>query len=193
MPTEIRPLTADRWEDLAGLFGENGAYSGCWCMWFRETSREFSERGNAGNRRALQEIVHQGRVPGLLAYRAGRPVGWCSVAPRGEFGRLNRSPILKPVDEQPVWSVVCFFVDRAQRGQGVAEELLRAAVDHAARQGARLVEAYPVDTSGRKFRSADLYTGTVDLFRAAGFTEVARRSKAVPSCATGSATANLRF
>jgi GNAT superfamily N-acetyltransferase len=180
MPTDIRPVTADRWEDLVGLFGKNGAYSGCWCMWFRETSREFSERGNAGNRRALHEIVHQGRVPGLLAYRAGRPVGWCSVAPRGEFGRLNRSPTLKPVDEQPVWSVVCFFVDRAHRGQGVAEELLETAVNYAARRGARLVEAYPVDTSGRKYRPADLYTGTVDLFGAAGFTEVARRSEARP-------------
>ncbi|MGH8935165.1 MAG: GNAT family N-acetyltransferase [Acidimicrobiia bacterium] len=178
--TEIHPVTAERWDDLVGLFGESGAYSGCWCMWFRETSREFSERGNAGNRRALQDLVHQGRVPGLLAYREGRPVGWCSVATRGEFGRLNRSPTLKPVDDRPVWSVVCLFVDRAHRRLGVAEELLRAAVDYAARRGARLVEGYPVDPSGRKFRSAHLYTGTVDLFRAAGFTEVARRSEARP-------------
>lgn len=180
MATEVHPLTPERWNELVVLFGEKGAYSGCWCMWFRETSREFSERGNAGNRQALQEIVRQGRVPGLLAYRDGRPVGWCSVAPRGEFGRLNRSPTLKPVDDRPVWSVVCFFVERPHRRRRVAEDLLRAAVDYAARRGARLVEAYPVDTSDRKFRSADLYTGTVDLFRAAGFTEVARRSEARP-------------
>jgi hypothetical protein len=115
-------VTPDRWDDLVALFGENGAYANCWCMWWRKSGAEFSRgvrnRG-AGNRRAMNRLVQDGRVPGLLAYREGRPVGWVSVAPREEFGRIQRSPTLKPVDDKPVWSIVCFFMHRGEREKGV--------------------------------------------------------------------------
>jgi hypothetical protein len=32
MPTEVYPVTADRWPDLEALFGPKGRYAGCWCM-----------------------------------------------------------------------------------------------------------------------------------------------------------------
>ena len=79
------------------------------------------------------------------------------------------------MDSEPVWSIVCFFIHRAARRQGVASTLLRAAIEHAGRQGARVVEAYPVATSGRA-SSGSIYTGTLAMFEAAGFREVARRS-----------------
>src|SRR5688572_707389 len=92
---EARPLTADRWGDLVTLFGERGASSGCWCMWWRVTAQRFNRDAGDGLRRALHELVDEGRGPGLLGYADGRPVGWCSVAPREEFGRLQRSPKLR--------------------------------------------------------------------------------------------------
>ncbi|HEV8682136.1 MAG TPA: GNAT family N-acetyltransferase [Actinomycetota bacterium] len=175
---EIRPVTAGRWDDLVELFGERGAYANCWCMWWRVSGSDF-DRGirkrGGGNRRALKGLVAEGRVPGLLAYRNGRPVGWVSVAPREEFGRLQRSPTLKPLDDQPVWSIVCFFMDRGERGQGVGTALLEAAVRHAAERGATIVEGYPVDPADRPISNADAYTGVVSMFRRAGFREVARR------------------
>lgn len=177
---EIHPVTPDRWGDLEALFGESGAYSGCWCMWFRLTSRQFAEGAGAGNRRALRALVEEGRVPGLLGYRDGRPVGWVSVGPREEFGRIERSPILKRVDDRPVWSVVCFFVDREHRGIGVAEDLLQAAVDYARRHGAEALEAYPVDTTGRRIPDPSAFTGPAGMFAALGFREVARRSERRP-------------
>jgi len=149
-------------------------------MWFRESAADF--RGNAGepNRRAMRAIVDERRVPGLLAYVDGEPVGWCSLAPREEFARIERSRTLARVDDAPVWSVVCFFIHRDHCGEGVASALLRAAIDHAAARGARILEAYAVDPEHRKITNSEAYTGPVPLFRAAGFREVARRSPGRP-------------
>jgi GNAT superfamily N-acetyltransferase len=177
MATEVVPVTAGRWDDVVRLFGPSGAYSGCWCMWWRESAKDFDRNGNAGNRRAMRALVRGGRVPGLLAYREGEPVGWVSVAPRQEFPRIERSPTLKPIDDRPVWSVVCFFIHRRHRRSGVARALLDAAVAHAAVHGARHVEAYPVDPGERNYSNAEAYTGVLPLFEAAGFREVARRGK----------------
>jgi GNAT superfamily N-acetyltransferase len=172
---EIRPATQSRWKDLVRLFGPNGASANCWCMWWRMRSAEFDRATPRSKRDALRRLVTDGRAPGLLAYRDGEPVGWVSVAPREEYGRLERSPTLKRVDDTPVWSIVCFYVDRRHRGDGVARALLRGAVDHAARGGATAVEAYPVDPARRTYASAEAYTGVVPLFEEAGFREVARR------------------
>jgi GNAT superfamily N-acetyltransferase len=182
----VRPVTASRWDDLVELFGwDHGAYSGCWCMWFRVTQQEFTKgapRGGAGgNRAAMKRLVGAGKVPGLLAYVEGKPVGWVSVAPRAQFGRVERSSVTKPVDEEPnVWSIVCWYIDRHHRGQGVGSELLAAAVDHAKRKGARVIEGYPIDASRRSPSNAEAFPGLASMFRRAGFREVARRSPGRP-------------
>lgn len=176
---EVQPVTAQRWEDLAALFGAHGAYSGCWCMWWRLTGQEFS-RGNASNRAGLKQLVDAGRVPGLLAYREGAPVGWVSLGPREDFGRILRSPTLKPVDEQPAWSIVCFYIAKTVREQGVATRLLQAAIEYAAAQGASALEAYPVDTGESRAAQTNIFTGALEMFQRAGFEEIARRSPARP-------------
>jgi GNAT superfamily N-acetyltransferase len=173
----VRPLTPSRWDDLLELFGERGAYSGCWCMFFRRTASEFeagSRNRGARNREEFEALVMRRRIPGLLAYKNGRPVGW------SEFGRLARSPVAKPVDDEPkVWSVVCFYIDRHHRGKGVGTALLRAAVDYAAQRGARIIEGYPVDPH-RRMNNAEAFHGLASMFEAAGFREVVRRSPIRP-------------
>lgn len=177
---EICPLTAERWDDLIRLFGPRGAYGGCWCMWWRTSRAEFEAQTGEGNKRAFESLVRSGEVCGLLAYTDGEAVGWCALAPRQAYPRLERSRTLKRIDERPVWSVTCFYVAKGYRKQGVARALLRSAVEYAREQGAEALEGYPVDSHADKLADASVYTGTVSVFLANGFVEVARRSDRRP-------------
>ena len=165
---EFHPLTPERWPDLVKLFEHHGNPGYCWCMTWRATSAEYQRLDSAGRKRALHALV-KARLPiGVLAYQAGEPIGWCSIAPRDTYARLEKSTTLKRIDDQPVWSVVCFFVSRSRRGQGLALRLLQAAVEYAASQGARLVEGYPVEP-GHSYQ----FMGSPAIFKAAGFHKVA--------------------
>ena len=144
-PWEFHALRPETWPDFERLFGKRGAAGGCWCMWWRLTRSQFDAAKGEGNRRAMKAIVDSGRIPGILAFRSEEAVGWCSVAPREEFPRLERSRILKPVDNQEVWSVVCFFVEKPHRRSGVSLRLLRAAKTYARSSGAKILEGYPVE------------------------------------------------
>lgn len=174
------PLVAERWADLEALFGPRGACGGCWCMWWRLPAAVYEQNKGRPNRDALEAIVTAGEVPGLIAYHAGTPVGWCAVGPRDDFPRLDRSRTLKRVDDQPVWSVVCFFVAKPFRRRGVALQLLRAAMAHAAANGATILEGYPVEPRTSPMPDAFAWTGTASTFRRAGFEEVARRTPTRP-------------
>ncbi len=177
---EFAPLTAERWDDFARLFGANGACGGCWCMWWRLARAEFNAGKGEGNRKAMREIVASGAVSGVLAYYEGAPVGWCAIAPRDAYPSLKRSRILKPVDARPVWAVTCFFIAKAFRNRGVSVALLKAAVRFAASRGATLVEGYPHDPRGAQLPAPFVWTGLANAFRAAGFQEAARRSPTRP-------------
>lgn len=177
---EIRPLTKDRWSDFADLFGPRGACGGCWCMWWKLKRSEFEKRKGEGNRRAMKRLVDRGEVPGLLAYDGDRPVGWIAVAPREHYPALGRSRILKPVDDTPVWSVVCFFVARSHRDRGVSVELLHAAVEFVRQRGGAVVEGYPVEPKKERMPQVFAFTGLASAFVKAGFREVARRSETRP-------------
>jgi GNAT superfamily N-acetyltransferase len=174
---DFHPLTPDRWIDFERLFGKHGAYGGCWCMWWRETRAEFEKRQGDGNRRAMKKIVASGEVPGILAYAAGQPAGWISAAPREKFCALERSRTLKRLDNQPVWSIVCFFVGKDYRNRGIAVPLIRAAVEYAKQQGATVVEAYPSLPKKDLLPPVSVYMGVPSMFERAGFTECARPSK----------------
>jgi len=174
------PVTINEWEDLQALFAEPGVQNGCWCMYWRIKRAVFHGQYGEGNREAMRRIIESGRVPGILAYLQGQPIGWCSVAPREEFPVLDRSPTLKRVDGQPVWSIVCFFVSRPHRHKGLSKILLQAALDYAKDNGATIIEAYPLTPEHAKSQRYELYMGLVSTFEEAGFQEAARRSKRSP-------------
>lgn len=148
-------------------------------MWNRISNRRFEETTGDEKREMLRSIVDD-RVPGLLAYEDGVPVGWVSMAPREEFGRIQRSWVTQAVDDLPVWSIVCFVIEKNHRGRGIGTELLEAAADYAGEHGAQAIEGYPVEP--RRDRMPDIYAwmGLVSMFEAAGFSEIARRSETRP-------------
>ena len=171
----VLPLTPARFADLAALFEEGGDPKWCWCVHFRFRGRDWSNSTAKQNRAALEGLTGRKLAPGLVAYRDGRAVGWVSLAPREDYERLTYSKVLAPVDDTPVWSIVCFVVSRTVRGQGIAAGLLEAAIDYARDHGATTLEAYPVDTSAGRVPAANAYHGTLGMFERAGFTVVERR------------------
>jgi GNAT superfamily N-acetyltransferase len=177
---DVYPVTSKRWKDFERLFGKNGAYDGCWCMWWRLKRSEYSAGRGEGNKRAIKRIIEKGSVPGLIAYVNGQPTGWCSVGPRADFPVLDRSPNLKPVDTQPVWSIVCLFVAKPFRRRGLVPHLIKAAIRYAAAHAANIVEAYPVDRKGSPTPDVSIFTGVPSSFHALGFKEVLRRAPRRP-------------
>ncbi|MBI5566461.1 MAG: GNAT family N-acetyltransferase, partial [Chloroflexi bacterium] len=165
---EFHPLTPERWPDLVALFDHHGNPGYCWCMTWRLTSKEYQQLNAVGRRSALQSLVDAGTPTGVLAYQDGEPIGWCSIAPRETYPRLEKSRVLKRLDDAPVWSVACFFVKRSMQGQGVSLQLLNAAVAYARSQGARIIEGYPVEPD-QSYR----FMGAPSIFEQAGFHESA--------------------
>jgi GNAT superfamily N-acetyltransferase len=164
----VEPVTKARWRDLVDLFERKGprgghrnvpAY-GCWCMFWRDRNLEHG----TPKKRAMGALARAGREPGLLAYDGDEAVGWISVAPREEYTALLGSPQYRPRDEdEGVWSIVCFVVDRPRQRDGIAGVLLDGAVAHARRRSAAVVEAYPHRSK------KDNYMGHLDLFLGRGF------------------------
>jgi GNAT superfamily N-acetyltransferase len=179
---EFYPATRERWQDLEKLFGKNGANAGCWCMFWRLERAMFKKTKGEGNRQILKQTVEADEQPGILAYEGEGVVGWCGIAPREKLIALENSRILKRVDDQPVWSITCFFVTKEARGHGRMESLIKAAVDHAKSNGAEIVEAYPIDMQspkllGQTFNSYSGYMGVASAFRALGFEQVGQASE----------------
>jgi GNAT superfamily N-acetyltransferase len=176
MTLEVHPLTPERFGDLALLFEEGGDPRWCWCMYFRARGRDWSNSTAEGNRAELRALTdRRGIAPGLLGYQGDRVVGWISLGPREDYERLAYSKVLAPVDDAPVWSIVCFVVSRRARGQGVATAMLEAGIAYAREHGATMLEAYPADTGDGRRRAADIYQGTLAMFERAGFKVVERR------------------
>jgi GNAT superfamily N-acetyltransferase len=146
-------------------------------MWWKLSRSEWNTGKKGGNRRKMRRAAGGTLPPGLLAYDSSEPVGWIALEPRRNYARLNspRLRTLAPLDRQPVWSVTCFFVARSHRRRGVTVELLKAALKHARRHGATMVEGYPVEPR-KPQADTFVYTGVASAFRHAGFREAARRS-----------------
>lgn len=170
---EIHPATAERWDDLRAVLNPSGNQQSCWCLAYRLSSGEFGHMDGAEREARMQALVETDPAPGVLAYVDGEVAGWCNVGPRTVMERLVRSRTIMPVDDTPVWSVVCFVVRTGYRRQGIGEELLHGASEYARQHGAPAIEGYPVDPAYKRISGALAYVGTTGMFERAGFRRVA--------------------
>ncbi|TWH01253.1 Sortase and related acyltransferases [Mesorhizobium sp. J18] len=161
------PVTSANWNDFNSLFEAKGGPSYCWCMAWRPMS-DRQTASNADRKAAISALVETGKPIGILAYDgAGKAVGWCSVAPRETFRKLSPQ---QNDEQEGIWSITCFFVRREHRGTGLSSALLDAAVNHALGQGAKAVEAYPVDPESPSYR----FMGFKAMFAAHGFRQTGK-------------------
>jgi GNAT superfamily N-acetyltransferase len=174
------PVTKESWKDFESLFGEKGACAGCWCMYWRMRRKDYDAQRGSGTKRKMKNLINGGIIPGILAYDNDVPVGWCSVAPREDFPVLENSRVLQRIDDKPVWSVVCFFINKDYRRKGLSVELLNAAKKYVKNNGGKILEGYPVEPKAAKSPDVFVWTGLASAFRKAGFKEIIRRSETRP-------------
>jgi GNAT superfamily N-acetyltransferase len=165
---QTRPVTPDRFEDFADVINPNRRDTHCWCLSHRLGVKDIEQLGGGSREQAMRRLCERENPPGVLTYRDGEPVGWCSIGPRSEIPRLAASKLIRPVDEVPVWSIICVAVRSGHRKQGVTGRLIDGAVRYAGSRGAPAVEAYPVDPEGRMDLTM-AFVGTRSMFEKAGF------------------------
>lgn len=161
---EFHPSSPENWPDLATFFQQHGNPNYCWCTRWRLKSVDFKNAKATERREKLAGLIKDKIPVGMLAYYQGKVIGWCSIAPRETYALLENSTTLKRLDDLPVWSVVCFFIDPAWRGKNLSAQLLRQAVEYAIGQGAAVIEGYPVEP-GQSYQ----FMGSPSMFEQAGF------------------------
>lgn len=185
MTIEIQPLTPDLWPAFEDLFGKQGACYGCWCTHYRLPPAVRRKNDRTRNKDFIRARIETGPPPGLLAFDGGRAVGWMQVGPRADVPEWNNtgrvSAPLEPehASDAAVWAISCFFVRTSARGKGLTHRLVEAGIGFARENGARLLEACPMDQS-KDSRSVGLYVGSTRVFEKAGFSEVTTRKAGRP-------------
>jgi GNAT superfamily N-acetyltransferase len=180
MTFDTRPVTPDRVDDFVAVVNPNRRASHCWCLSHRLTAGEITELGGGSREEAFRALCGRENPPGVIGYADGEPVGWCSIGPRSENTRLSRSRLIQPLDDLPVWSIICVVIRGGHRKRGYTTPLIDGAVAHAASRGAPAVESYPVDPGAGRIDLTMAFVGARAMFDKAGF-EVAGSTDAVAS------------
>ncbi len=170
-------LTPSRWKDFEKLMGEKGGCGNCWCMYFRLPYGEFQANKPDGNKKRMKELVHRGLPQGLIGYLDKEPAGWIALAPREDYRRLENSRSFKRIDDQPVWSITCFFIRREYRHRGLSSEMIRGAIEFARQKKIKILEAYPAIPYSEKMPHPFLWVGVLSAFIRNGFTIVRQQGK----------------
>lgn len=177
----FEPLSKDNWPKFVQLFGERGACGNCWCMYYRLKRQDYQEgKHNDGNKNAIKALVWDQQPTGILGFYDGQPIAWCAFAPREDYLKLENSRVHKRIDDQPVWSITCFFIDKNFRKLGVSVELLKGVIIYAAKEGIKIIEAYPTIPTKDKLPDSFAWIGFYKSFERAGFKIVDQTSQNRP-------------
>lgn len=177
----FEPLTRRNWGKFEALFGSKGACGNCWCMYYRLSKTDFREgKSEDGNKNAMKELVRENKPAGILGIYDGQAIAWCAFAPREDFIKLEKSRVHKRIDDEMVWSIPCFFIDKNFRRNGVSVALLKGVINYAKGLGIRIIEAYPTLPTQEKLPDSFAWIGLYKSFERAGFEIVDRTSRNRP-------------
>lgn len=182
---DVVPLAADRWPDFEALFGKQGACYGCWCTYFRLAPKQRKANSSQDNKAFIRDRIEAGPPPGLLGYSEGEAVAWMQIGPRADVPQFNNSGrVSAPMsdalpEDETVWTISCFFTKPNRRGQGFSHPMVAAGIGFARKNGARLLEACPMDRA-KQAKSVGLFVGSTRVFENAGFEHVALRKVGRP-------------
>ncbi len=177
----FEPLSKNNWEQFVQLFGDKGACGNCWCMYYRLKKSEFDEgKSEDRNKLAMREIVWENKPAGILGIYDSHPIAWCAFAPREDFVKLENSRVHKRIDNNSVWSIPCFFIDKKFRRLGVSVAMLKGVIKYAESNGIKIIEAYPAIPTQEKLTDAFAWIGLYKSFERAGFEIVDNTSKNRP-------------
>lgn len=177
----FEPLTKTNWSKFVQLFGKKGACGNCWCMYYRLNKTDFIEgKIDEGNKGAMQSLVLENKPTGVLGFYDGQPIAWCAFAPREDFIKLEKSRVHKRIDNKPVWSIPCFFIDKNFRQQGVSVEILKGVIKYAKENHISIIEAYPTIPTKEPLPDSFAWIGLYKSFERAGFKIVDQTSKNRP-------------
>ena len=177
----FEPLTRRNWGKFEELFGSKGACGNCWCMYYRLSKTDFREgKSEDGNKNAMKELVRENKPAGILGIYDGQAIAWCAFAPREDFIKLEKSRVHKRIDDEMVWSIPCFFIDKNFRRNGVSVALLKGVINYAKGVGIRIIEAYPTIPTQEKLPDSFAWIGLYKSFERAGFEIVDRTSRNRP-------------
>lgn len=177
----FEPLSKNNWFKFVQLFGEKGACGNCWCMYYRLRKDDFIEgKANEGNKDAMKKLVFENKPTGILGFYEGQPISWCAFAPREHFMKLENSRVHKRIDNNSVWSIPCFFIDKNFRRQGISVEILKGVIEYAKNNNIKIIEAYPTIPTKERLPDSFAWIGLYKSFERAGFEIVDRTSKNRP-------------
>ncbi len=174
---KFEPLSAANWEHFEKLMGEKGGCGGCWCMTFRLPTKEFRANKFAGNKGLIKRIVDSGMPVGLVGIVNNNPFGWIAFAPREHYIKIENSRSLKRIDQRPVWSITCFFIEKEYRRKGFSAIMIRGAIEFAGKNKISILEAYPAIPYSDKVSPPFLWTGVLSAFLENGFKVVHQYGK----------------
>jgi GNAT superfamily N-acetyltransferase len=150
-------------------------------MYYRLTRADFNEgKADEGNKRAMKELVWEDKPTGMLGFYEGQAIAWCAFAPREDFMKLENSRVHKRIDDKPVWSIPCFFIDKNFRRNGISVALLKGVINYAREKGIKIIEAYPAIPTQEKLPDSFAWIGLYKSFERAGFEIADRKSKNRP-------------
>jgi GNAT superfamily N-acetyltransferase len=156
--------TIDDWFDFFDDrgFADHAEWNTCYCTAFFYPRLEAYPGESKKRRDYARWLIETGRMRGYMAYDRGKVVGWVNANDKKQFPRLAEIC----ADDEKALSVVCFLIERAHRGKGIARALLGRIVEGAKVEGYDLVEAYPKKRASSEFGT---WNGPYEMYIKAGF------------------------